>query len=346
MIPAEKSKTILFVAPNDYELYKLIQKNLEFHGFKVTTILSNPIGVKYKNWREKVINFIKKTFFNDKKFKQKLIKRNVLSYQINQLSEITNYDYGLFIRADFFDDKLIKLAKQKVKHLVSYHYDGLKRSPEIFQKIKLFDAFYVFQKEDLTSSSLRLQPCTNFYFDYDLEKKTESKAQVDFYFLGSHHDSRFKDLIAFREMCIKHNYTFDFQIMLNKLNISKKKIYTNNSFTYLDKILPFESYIENIKKSKIIVDFVIDEHLGLSFRTFESIKYQKKLITTNSTIVNYDFYNPNNIYIINNNSFENIENFINTDYVPLPDGIIEKYSFKNWINYILKINPSQNLIIP
>lgn len=346
MIPTEKSKTILLVAPNDYELYKLIQKNLEFHGFKVTTILSNPIGVKYKNWNEKISSFIKKTFFNDKKFKQKLINRNILSYQINQLSEINNYDYSLFIRADFFDDELIKLVKQKVKRLVSYHYDGLKRSPDIFKKIQLFDNFYVFQKNDLTSSSDQLLPCTNFYFDYDLEKETGSEETVDFYFLGSHHDSRFKDLIAFKEMCIKHNYTFDFQIMLNKLNISKKDIYTDNFFTHLDKILPFESYIENIKKSKIIVDFVIDEHLGLSFRTFESIKYQKKLITTNPTIVNYDFYNPNNIYLINNNSFENIENFINTDYIPLPNDIIEKYSFKNWINYILEINPSQNLIIP
>jgi len=346
MIPIEKQKTIVLAAPNDYELHHLIQKNLEFHGFKVTKILSNPSGIKYKNWTEKMFSFLRKLFFNDKNYKKNIIQRNVLNYQINQLSTVDNYDYGLFIRADFFDNEIIKLVKQKVKHLVSYHYDGLKRSPEVFQKIKLFDNFYVFEKEDLVNPLHRLSPCTNFYFDFDLDSKNKQKTEIDFYFLGSHHDSRLNDLLFFSEMCIKKGYSADFQIVFIRKNALKKKLYLNSNFTCLDKTVSFEDYIENIKKTKVIIDFVIDEHSGLSFRVFESIKYQKKLITTNPTIVNYDFYNPNNIYVVKGNNYENIENFINSDYIPLPSEISEKYSFKNWINYVLNIKPHHTITIP
>lgn len=345
MNPIEKQKTIVFAAPKDYELHHLIQKNLEFHGFKVTKILSNPSGIKYKNWKEKMFSFFKKNFFNDKNYKKNTIQRNVLNYQIKQLSTVNNYDYGLFIRADFFDNKIINLVRLKVNHLVSYHYDGLKRSPDIFQKIKLFDNFFVFEKEDLITPLRQLSPCTNFYFDFDLDFKNNQRPVIDFYFLGSHHDSRLNDLLFFSEMCIKKGYSASLQIVLIRKNAPKKKLYINNNFTCLDKTFCFEDYIENIKKTKVIIDFVIDEHSGLSFRVFESIKYQKKIITTNPTIVNYDFYNPNNIFVVSDNNYENIENFINSDYIPLPSEISEKYSFKNWINYILNIKPYQTITI-
>uniref|UniRef100_A0AAU6WPN0 Uncharacterized protein n=2 Tax=Chryseobacterium TaxID=59732 RepID=A0AAU6WPN0_9FLAO len=99
----------------------------------------------------------------------------------------------------------------------------------------------------------------------------------------------------------------------------------------------FKENIINSSKSRIILDFVNDVHHGISMRTFESIGFRKKLITNNLLVKDYDFYNPSNIFVIENDNFEGIEDFINTSYENLPEDIYDKYSFKSWIKYVLNI---------
>ena len=51
-------------------------------------------------------------------------------------------------------------------------------------------------------------------------------------------------------------------------------------------------------KGNIILDIAHPHQKRLSFRPYEAMGLRKKLITTNKDIANYDFYNPNNIFII------------------------------------------------
>ena len=72
-------------------------------------------------------------------------------------------------------------------------------------------------------------------------------------------------------------------------------------------------------------------HNGLSFRFFEALKYEKKIITDNFSVKEYDFYNPNNIFILHKDNLENLETFLHSDYQKLPPELVEKYSFSSWI---------------
>ena len=76
-------------------------------------------------------------------------------------------------------------------------------------------------------------------------------------------------------------------------------------------------------------------HNGLSFRTFESIGYEKKLITNNNLVETQDFYRPSNIFVINKN-YERFKEFLAAPYEVLESTIREKYSFSNWITQLLK----------
>lgn len=61
------------------------------------------------------------------------------------------------------------------------------------------------------------------------------------------------------------------------------------------------SNVENNKKimqSKNIIDCPKEGQTGLTIRTFEALGSSKKLITTSKSIRNYDFYKPENIYIV------------------------------------------------
>lgn len=57
---------------------------------------------------------------------------------------------------------------------------------------------------------------------------------------------------------------------------------------------------------------------------------KRKLVTTNSDIKNYDFYNENNI-LIYSESIDLDSPFFKNEYEELPDEIYEKYSLKNWL---------------
>lgn len=95
-----------------------------------------------------------------------------------------------------------------------------------------------------------------------------------------------------------------------------------------------------------LVDFINGKHCGLSFRTFEAMGYDKKLITTNAEIIKYDFYNPNNIFVLNNDNLAKLNEFLEKPYEPLPVEIKQKYSFTNWIRYVFDEKPYQEINLP
>ena len=78
----------------------------------------------------------------------------------------------------------------------------------------------------------------------------------------------------------------------------------------------------------------------------EALGYKKKLITTNETVKFYDFYHPNNIFIYNGENHDELTEFLKLPYFPIDENIRKKYSFANWIRYILDIPPYQKITLP
>lgn len=94
------------------------------------------------------------------------------------------------------------------------------------------------------------------------------------------------------------------------------------------------TYEENIKyvcQSHCIVEILQDGQTGITLRALEALIYHKKLITNSKDIVNYEFYNPKNIFIWDNQDEELIRNFLNEEMASISSDIIEKFSFCSWI---------------
>ena len=75
--------------------------------------------------------------------------------------------------------------------------------------------------------------------------------------------------------------------------------------------------------------------IGLTFRVFESLGLDKKLITTNSDIKNYDFYNPNNILIIDERNPVISADFFKNEYEKIPDSILHQYTIDGWCENVI-----------
>ena len=101
--------------------------------------------------------------------------------------------------------------------------------------------------------------------------------------------------------------------------------------------IPYTNVLKEVSKSRMILEVICNGQTGPSLRVMESIFFRKKLITTNKAIRQYDFFHPSNIYIVEDTRLEGLQNFLESEYVDLPDSILQKYKISHWINRLDEI---------
>ena len=340
MLIFHNKKIILAITP-DVNLYSCIEENLKHLGF--TVYLISPIkDFKYKNLKDRLINFYRRKILNDKEYKRILNRKFHFDNISKKISNLPNVDYSLTIRVDLFEAVLIeKITKLSLKNY-AYQWDGLSRFKEAIKLIPLFNKFYVFDKKDLNQDN-KTYPTTNFYIDcYDYLFQTKT-IEYDAYYIGSY-DNRIDKLISICEILYKKGFKLNIILCCSPKKHLKKYPYIK----FIGKRLTYFENLKMVANSRFIIDTHHDSlHSGLSFRTFEALGYNKKLITTNPIIKNYDFYNTNNIFYVNeHNDYNLIDDFLNSNYKEINPLIKQKYSFTNWIKYILEIKENIPINIP
>lgn len=340
----KKKPKVLILLPANYSLHEIITYNLYKLGYDAIVLHNESFIFKYKSFAQRLKNFFIKTFKCDKTFKHRLREEFMFEKMKDVIDSVEHYDHILVIRADFFSHRLLDYLKSKTQDFISYHFDGIDRYPDIFDRITKFDRFYVFDKDNIEKyPQYHFLPATNFYFDYIPLENKSPKNNPDFYFLSSYHPSRTEALIAFDDFAKKNNLTTHFEIIYSSNNTPPALL--SKRFDCHTKYIGFMEYLNKIQHSTYILDLLISEHQGLSFRVFESIKWKKKLVTTNPTVRNYDFYHPNNIFILENN-YEHLLEFLALPYQELDAKIVEKYSMSNWLKYIFKQPHHQIISLP
>lgn len=336
-------KTIILGMNRSYSLIYEIEKNLNFLGFEVYVISVNN-SFTYKNKFQKIINYLAKKIFKSIEIERKLkLEPNLKEFdeKINQLN--AKIDYALFVRCDSFPISFIKRIKKITHKTIAYQWDGLHLFPDAIKRIKFFDRYFVFDGKDLKVDP-RILPTTNFYFDYDQNSYEDEVIDKSIYFFGTYINFRMDIIHRLAGKIKEIGFLPDINILAySRDNIEK---YKGSEIKFLKEGISFEKNIQNARKASVLVDFVNGKHNGLSFRTFEAIGYQKKLITTNSEIIHYDFYHPNNFFVLNENNLDQLEEFLLKPYVKLDETIRRKYSFTNWIKYVLDIEPHQKITLP
>lgn len=321
-------KKILIIMHNYAEISSLIKKDLEYLGYKnVDFIFYSEEKFRYKNILQRLYNLYRKLILKDKNFKEKLRKRFIEDTLIHKAKMLPQYDIALVMNTDFFPDDFLKIIKTKTKKLVGNHWDGLKRTPHIYPKIRYFDKFFVFDKNDVNENK-NIFFLTNFFFDFD-ENSEEENIKQDVFYLGTYVKERFGLLKKLSE-------TFSSKGFSQKIILfSWEKRAPEKNIIFTDLFLSYEENVKNVKQSKVLLDLKLKEHNGLSFRFFEALKYNKKLITNNADVKNYDFYSKKNIFILGEDDVNGLDDFINNPYETIPDEIKNKYGFKNWFETLI-----------
>lgn len=100
--------------------------------------------------------------------------------------------------------------------------------------------------------------------------------------------------------------------------------------------MPYETVIFHNNSALAIVEINQKGQSGLTVRALEALFMGKKLITNNRDIRKYDFYHPNNIFIIGENDWHDLRSFVYSPYHAVNKEIIHKYSADEWMKRFLR----------
>lgn len=99
--------------------------------------------------------------------------------------------------------------------------------------------------------------------------------------------------------------------------------------------LTYRENIEHSAKSKAILNIVNPGELGtITLRCLEALYLEKKLITNDKEICKLDFYDPRNIFVLDNqvsleSQLEELKRFMEVPYHKPPQEILDKYDMNN-----------------
>lgn len=328
-------KTILLGVPTHYHLDQVIEQELRYQGFNVVNISFFGQPYRYRHIGERLTCFAMKNIAGQRFYKNTLTYRQYQQAIATKLMDTLKVDYVLIIRPDVYPISFIAALKEKYGRLVGYQWDGLDKFPNIYPYITMFDRFFVFDPRDLRTAGVL--PITNFY-PMSYGNLTDRSIQSDVFYVGSYHKHRINKLSLIVEECKALGADVRLQLSSSKRRYSPLPLAEGS--------MPYAQNLRHVFNTNALIDIVGSAHFGLSFRTFESIGFEKKLITTNAKVRDYDFYHPDNILVWDDQPTTTMRLFFETPYRQLDHRVREKYGFGNWIRYVLGVDNHEPITLP
>ncbi len=218
--------------------------------------------------------------------------------------------------------------------LVLYLDDSVANTKDVENTFSHYDKVMTFDKEDSKKYGIGFLP---LFFEDSYAKAQDSEMVFDLCFIGTIHSDRLKVIEAMEDYCGREGlkfYRFCFlqsRFMYYYYWLTQKEFRRKRPSYFSYEPLPSSRVAEIILKSRAILDIQHPKQTGLTMRTIETLGARKKLITTNTDIVNYDFYTPNNIALIERKNPQIEREFWESYYQDVCQEQFSHYSLSSWI---------------
>lgn len=99
--------------------------------------------------------------------------------------------------------------------------------------------------------------------------------------------------------------------------------------------LTYPQYLDRLARTRCVIDISQKGQTGLTRRPLEALFYGKKLLTDNPEIARYDFYRPQNVFILGKDPEEQLRAFIESPLAEVPETVRAAYDVNEWIRHYL-----------
>lgn len=310
---------------DEYIVGKLKEKGIEATHINIGAFT-------HKNHQERLKNTFSKVFLG-KNLKHE--KRQ--NFIIESLKKIGKQDQILVINPESIEERVHVEIRKHTERNMAYLYDSMSRNPAE-HILHFFDTVFSFEDEDV--KKFGFEKITNYNYLPHCPAEIQHP-KLDLFYITSHDKNRINRLNLLISQLADLKIKFEVIIAGKKgwKNKLSQLIDPKNAaiLKFIRKNICHTQLPKYYKNSKVILDLMRENQTGLSFRIFEAMALEKKIITDNEEIKKKDFYNPNNILVLNSD-FSNIEpSFFDTPYQKLSEEIYQKYTLDNWVNTVFKL---------
>lgn len=330
-ITSISGKKILFFSPAFFRYENMITDKMREMGAEVDMYDERSVTGAMERALLKISSDIFKT--RSQKYYESIIEQN----------KDKDYDYVLIVKCDMIPINILKKFRIEYPNakLCLILWDSVENIPGVVEKFKYFDTLHSFDINDCEKyPELKFRPL--FFADqFRKALKADEDYKYDISFLGTVHSDRFAVIKQVRDAAKEHGWKCCWFLYLQSRFIYRFYKLTKKEFRGVPETefsfnkMSAEDIAHIVDESKVILDIQHPKQTGLTMRTIEMIGMNKKLITTNQSIMKYDFFCVENVTVVDRKQIEISEKFLSSPYSPLPEEVYEKYSLRSWILEVL-----------
>jgi hypothetical protein len=222
---------------------------------------------------------------------------------------------------------------------VLYFWDSYRNMPpDSPAKVDACDRAFTFDPDDaLSDSRLHYRP---LFFGGDCENLSTQNRDIDLLWVGTMHSDRFRVIEHLRRDLPPPLHFHRYQYFASPLLFAARKVFDSAFWGAKRRDFKFEALhraelLSLMSRSRVVLDVERPIQRGLTIRTIETLGAGRKLITTNSWILNSDFYDSNNIAVIDRYAPHVSPEFWETDYRDPPARVVSRYRLSAWLDEVL-----------
>lgn len=204
------------------------------------------------------------------------------------------YDHNVFGGEKTFVEYIRKkFSKIKIAYIFTniVELSAAKEKSYVEKLNDWYDVVFAFDPEDAKKYNFAYSP---LIYDQDpaYDKDTMENKENTVFYVGQAKD-RLPSLMAAYQKLKKLGVQCDFHIA----KVPEEDIIPAEDITY-NQWMSYAEAVTAIQKSTCLLDAIQGNSTGLTIKTCEAVCYDKKLITTNKHVIEYPFYDPRYIRII------------------------------------------------
>ncbi len=329
-----EGKRILFFSPKAFGYEVAIKKRLEEMGAVVIYYDDRPSN---GFWGKAMLRVSKRSM---------AVKIESYFKEIDkELESQDSFDYIFLLNLEAMPVWFLKKIKAKYKGcpVILYMWDSFRNKVHTKDYLEWCDRAISFDHEDHKHNpNLEFRPL--FYLNEYSSIAPKKKYDYDISFVATAHSDRYIIAENIKKQVegwngVAYNYFFlQSKKLFYYLKLTNPTFKHTHSSDFKYKSLKQDEVLDIIARSKSVLDIQHPKQTGLTMRSIEMLGAERKLITTNAAIKEYDFYNPNNICVIDRNNPVIDKQFMSIPYESVSPELYHKYSLDGWLEYIFTNN--------
>lgn len=244
------------------------------------------------------------------------------------------------LRPEFLDALRCQLPRAE---FILYQWDALGRLPGIESRLPYFDRILTFDRKDSTARpGLQFRPLFYRESPGSLEAAHNGHCTIDLCFVGALHSDRLKMIRRLQANAQSQGVSF-FVYLYTGVYTSLKLARARNARNIHFRPLSYRNLMELNRRTAVILDLPHASQSGMTMRAIEAVGLGKKLITTASDVIHYDFFSIGNVQLLGTDDIQLDRGFIGKPPAPYPDTIRDGYSLDVWLEDVFRLKAVESV---